>query len=93
VHVAAEARAGRVALPFGEVRMEGIIQQEALMELAGLRQKAALRRHLRKAGIPFRELNGRILTTQSAIDAAMVGRAKDQKRGPNLDAITAKSSG
>jgi hypothetical protein len=75
--------------------MEGmsIITQDDLLKLAGLTQKAALRRHLRKAGIPFRELNGRILTTQSAIDAAMVGRAKDQKRGPNLDAITAKSSG
>lgn len=63
------------------------------MTLAGTRQKAALRRHLRRAGIPFKELNGNILTTQNALDAAMVGHAKKQNRGPNLDAITAKSSG
>lgn len=63
------------------------------MELAGVAQKAALRRHLRRAGIPFKELNGRILTTQSALDAALVGREKNQKRGPNLDAITAKGAG
>ena len=73
--------------------MEGVIEQEALMRLARTRQKAALRRHLRKAAIPFKELNGRIFTTQTALDAAMVGHAKNTKRGPNLDAITAKSSG
>src|SRR5690348_8621752 len=61
---------------------DGIIAQSRLMELAGVRQKAALRRHLRKACIPFRELNGRIFTTQAALDAAMVGREKNQKRGP-----------
>ena len=73
--------------------MEGVIEQEALMRLARCSQKAALRRHLRKSAIPFKELNGRIFTTQAALDAAMVGHAKNQKRGPNLDAITAKSSG
>lgn len=55
------------------------------MELAGVVQKAALRRHLRRAGIPFKELNGRILTTQSALDAAMVGHAK-KKATPNWNA-------
>lgn len=70
-----------------------IVTQDKLFELSGLRQKAALRRHLRQAHIPFRELNGRIFTTQAALDAAMVGREKTTKRGPNLDAITAKSSG
>lgn len=70
--------------------MDGIIGQERLFEITGLRQKAALRRHLRKAGIPFREVNGRILTTQDAFTAAMVGHAKKTK-GPNLDAIAAKS--
>jgi hypothetical protein len=70
-----------------------IVTQAQLLKLAGLSQKAALRRHLRKACIPFRELNGRIFTTQAAIDAAMVGREKNQKRAPNLDAITAKGPG
>jgi len=69
-----------------------ILTQEALLALTGLKQKAALRRHLRRAGIPFKELNGRILTTQTALDAALVGREKNQKRGPSLDAITAKGS-
>lgn len=66
--------------------------QERLLELAGLTQKAALRRHLRKAHIPFRELNGRIFTTQAALDAAMVGREKKKAGAPNLDAITAKGA-
>ena len=67
-----------------------IVTQDKLLELAGLRQKAALRRHLRKACIPFKEMNGRIFTTQAALDAAMVGREKNRTKGPNLDAITAK---
>jgi hypothetical protein len=70
-----------------------IITQHDLMSLTGLRQKAALRRALRRAGIPFKECAGVIFTTQGALDAAMVGHAKNQNRGPNLDAITAKSSG
>ena len=69
-----------------------IVTQERLLKLAGLTQKAALRRHLRKSHIPFRELNGRIFTTQAAIDAAMVGREKKKLGAPNLDAITAKGS-
>lgn len=73
--------------------MDSIIEQARLMELTGLRQKAALRKALRRAGIPFKECAGVIFTTQGALDAAMVGHAKNQKRGPNLDAITAKSSG
>ena len=60
------------------------------MALARCSQKAALRRHLRKAGIPFKELNGRILTTQGALDAAMVGHAKKKKASePNWSALDA----
>jgi hypothetical protein len=62
------------------------------MALVGVRQKAALRRHLRRAHIPFHETNGRIWTTEEAINAPLVGREKKEKRGPNLDAIAAKSS-
>jgi hypothetical protein len=72
---------------------DSIIEQPRLMEITGIRQKAALRKALRRAFIPFKEVNGRIFTTQAALDAAMVGREKQTKRGPNLDAITAKSSG
>jgi len=73
--------------------MDSIITQERLMELTKLRQKAALRKALRRAGIPYKECAGVIFTTQGALDASMVGRAKNNNRGPNLDAITAKSSG
>jgi hypothetical protein len=81
----------RVSELQGEVA--GILSERQLLKLAGLTQRAALRRHLRKSCIPFKELNGRIFTTQAALDAAMVGREKNQKRGPNLDALASKSSG
>lgn len=67
--------------------MDGIISQERLSELTGLRQKAALRRHLRRAGIPFREVGGRILTTEDAFTATLTGRAKNKKTAPNWDAL------
>lgn len=73
--------------------MDSIIEQARLMELTGLRQKAALRKALRRAGIPFKECAGVIFTTQGALDASMVGHAKDKHRGPNLDALTAKGPG
>lgn len=73
--------------------MDNIIEQGRLMEVVGVRQKAALRRALRLAHIRFHETNGRIWTTQSAIDAPLVGREKKEQRGPNLDAITAKGPG
>jgi len=63
-----------------------VLSQDRLLELTGLRQKAALRRHLRKAGVPFREIGGRILTTEEAFTATLVGRAK-KKKGPNWDAL------
>ena len=63
-----------------------MIDQDELMNVAGLKQKSALRRHLKKAGIPFKELNGRILTTEEAITASLVGRAKN-KTQPNFAAL------
>lgn len=66
--------------------MDGILTQERLMEITGLRQRAALRRHLRKAGIPFKEVRGVLFTTQGALDAAMVGHAKKAKNTPNWNA-------
>lgn len=69
--------------------MDGLISQERLMDLTGLRQKAALKRHLRKAGIPYREVNGRILTTEAAMTATMVGKDAKKKKGPNWGALDA----
>ena len=65
---------------------DGVLTQDRLLELTGLRQKAALRRHLRKAGVPFREIGGRILTTEDAITASLAGHAK-KKKGPNWEAM------
>lgn len=62
------------------------------MELTGLKQKAALRRHLKRAGVPFREIGGTILTTEEAFTAALVGREKKTKRGPNLAAVAPKGA-
>jgi hypothetical protein len=73
--------------------MNGIIDEAELMRLAKTPQRAALRRRLRKAHIPFFDTGGNIWTTVEALNATLVGREKNQKRGPNLDAITAKSSG
>lgn len=56
-----------------------ILTQAKLLELTGLRQKKALRRHLRKAGVPFFEPNGAIFTTEEALTAALVGDAKKNK--------------
>jgi len=66
-----------------------MIDQDELMNVAGLKQKSALRRHLKKAGIPFKELNGRIITTEEALTASLIGRAKPT-RGPNFAAVTPK---
>ena len=66
---------------------DGVLTQDRLLELTGLRQKAALRRHLRKAGVPFREIGGRILTTEEAFTAVLSGHGKKKKAGPNLDAL------
>ncbi len=63
-----------------------MIGQDELMDLAGLKQKSALRRHLKKAGIPFKELNGRLLTTEEALTSSLVGRAR-KKRQPNFGAL------
>jgi len=56
-----------------------VLEQEDLMRLTGLRQKAALRRHLRKAGIRFTELGGRISTTEQAFNDALAGRGQKNK--------------
>lgn len=61
-----------------------ILTQEALLELTGLKQKAALRRHLRREGIRFCELGGRITTTEQAITDSLAGHAK-KKTTSGLD--------
>ena len=67
--------------------MDGLIGEERLMEVTGCKQRGALSRHLRKAGIPFKVVNGHILSTEAAITAALVGRTNAKKKGPNFDAV------
>lgn len=73
--------------------MDGIVDEPELMRLAKAKQRKSLRKRLRAARIPFFDTGGNIWTTVDALNATLVGREKNQKRGPNLDAITAKSSG
>jgi N-acyl-L-homoserine lactone synthetase len=68
----------------------GIVTHERLQEITGLTQLAAMRRALRKAGIPVRQVGDRLTTTDEAITATLIGTAKP-KKGPNFEAITRKS--
>jgi hypothetical protein len=71
--------------------MSIFVTHEQLLELARLPAKtriATLRKALRKAGIPFKELAGRAFTTEQAITAALTGHGKKpQKAGPNWAAL------
>lgn len=73
--------------------MGPIIDQDQLLQLAQLSSKAALRRHLKRSGIPFRELNGRLFTTVDAMTAVLVGPRQQKPQEPNWDAITATRKG
>ena len=63
-----------------------IITHEDIQNATGLRQTAAMRRALKRAGLPFKEANGRLFSTEEAWTAAQVGRAKN-KKGPNFEAL------
>ena len=63
------------------------------MEVTGCRQKAALRRVLKAARIRYHETNGRIWTTEEALNAPLVGREKKEQRGPNFAALAPKGQG
>ena len=65
-----------------------IVTQEQLAEATGLTRGADIARHLKRAGIPFRVVNGRILTTEDAITAVLTGQKKNN-RGPNFAAVAA----
>lgn len=69
----------------GGAEVSTIVTEQELLTLFRLKQRAALRRHLRKSGIPFKEPHGVIFTTTGAIDASMVGHAK-KKATPNWNA-------
>jgi hypothetical protein len=82
-----EALAVRIAETLeARARERTVLGQDELLRLTGLSQKAALRRQLKKAGIPFKEVNGHLFTTEEALTAAMCGRAKT-KKGPNWDSL------
>lgn len=68
-----------------------ILTHEMLSEATGLTRTADIARHLKRAGIPFRVVNGRILTTEDAVTAVLTGQKKNN-RGPNFAAIAAPRS-
>ncbi len=63
-----------------------MIKHEEIQEALGLKQTGAMKRALKKAGLPFKEVNGRLLAMNDAWTAAQVGRAK-KKKGPNFEAL------
>jgi hypothetical protein len=67
-----------------------ILSQERLLKLTGLKQRAALRRHLRRAGVSFSEVNGRILATEEAF-SARVAHGKKKKAGINWGHLDASN--
>lgn len=64
-----------------------VLTQDDLLRICNLKRKADLRRHLRKAGIPFREPGGQITTTEEAFTAILVGRGRSKKPEPNWAAL------
>ncbi|MEQ9131155.1 MAG: DUF4224 domain-containing protein [Salinisphaeraceae bacterium] len=69
-----------------------ILTHEDLQAMTGKRNRDAMRRALRAAGIPFREVGGRLVTTEDAITAVLAGKARP-KTGPRFDALTQERPG
>ena len=68
-----------------------LVTHEQLLDLAKLpptTRISTLRKALRRAGVPFKELAGRVFTTEQAITAALTSHGKQSKKpGPNWDAL------
>ncbi len=75
------------ALRIGIRTSSAIIDHDELSAMTGLSQMAALKRHLRKAGVRVKEVNGKLFTTTDALTESIMGRAKGQKVGPNFDSL------
>ena len=63
-----------------------LINHEHIQEVTGLKQTGAMKRALKKAGLPFKEANGRLFSTEEAWTAAQIGRARGKKR-PDFEAL------
>ena len=75
------------ALRIGKRTSSAIIDHDELSAMTGLSQTAAIKRHLRKAGVRVKEVNGRLFTTTAALTESIMGHAKWQKVGPNWAAL------
>jgi hypothetical protein len=73
--------------PQGPAVASEIVTHEQLQALTGYTQLAAMRRELRRSGVPVRQTGGRLWTTTEAMTATLIGRAKQQK-GPNFERLT-----
>ncbi len=71
----------------GNRTSSAIIDHDELSAMTGLSQTAALKRHLRKAGIRVKEANGRLFTTTDALTESIMGRSKRRKTAPNFAAF------
>ena len=70
----------------GKRTSSSIVDHEELKAITGLSQTGAMRKHLMKAGIRCKDVNGRLFTTTQAITDSINGRAR-RGRGPNLAAL------
>ena len=61
------------------MRMIILIDHEHIQRVTGLKQTAAMKRALKRAGLPFREANGRLFSTEAAWTNAQAGRAKKKR--------------
>ena len=75
------------ALRIGKRTSSAIIDHDELSAMTGLSQTAALKRHLRKAGILYKEANGRLFMTTDALTQSIMGRAKRRRTEPNCAAL------
>ncbi len=68
-----------------------IITHERLLEISGLSGQArtsTLKKALKRAGIPFRDIAGKVFTTEDALTEVLSGHAKKTKQSrPNWNAL------
>ena len=70
----------------GKRTSSSVVDHDELKAITGLSQTGAMRKHLNKAGIRCKYVNGRLFTTNQAITDSINGRAR-KRPGLNFDAL------